>query len=139
MRDFNEAFSHRPNAGISLGVRIDGNVAVVSAAFLRRNADTFSRRTALQILRARLASPRTTTSGPIRFSGSFPVPEGTTARDFMNALRDQFKPDPSEEQSDRLSATGSRETQSNIIFNELAPYAANAVANSCAVSDTRGV
>lgn len=125
--NINESFSHRPEAGVSVGVRIDGGNAIVAATYRRFN-EQFNRKYALTVLRGRLANPRPARNG-VTFTGIFPVPEGITAKQFMRTFRESFRsggPEGGEENAnDRLATTRSRSNQSNIIFRELAPYVAN--------------
>ena len=143
---FDEAFSHRPLGGLSVGVRIDGDQAIVAAAF-QRPCDQFSRKNALTVLRGRMSRPfRTrvcvvqpvtldanadpqTYQAETRYVRGFKVPVGTTAKQFMRIFRQSFRSggeDGGEEDAkDSIGRTRSRETQSRIIFTQLAPYVAN--------------
>ncbi len=147
----NEGFSHRPIAGVSVGVRIDGNKAVVAATF-RRSNEQFNRRYALQILRGRLDTPTRERSNLLdredirvstesaRFARTFPVPEGTTAKQFMRVFRQQFRSGGEqggeEDVNDSIGRTRSVETQSDIIFTQLAPFVANAMFEPAASTET---
>jgi hypothetical protein len=119
---FDETFSHRPLAGVSVGVRISGGYAIVAIAFRRRN-EQFNRRYVLNILRGRMSVP---SRDLVR---TFPVPEGTTSKQFMRVFRQSFRsggPEGGEEDTkDSIGRTRNRESQRGIIFAQLAPYVAN--------------
>ena len=87
------AFSHRPQAGISIGVAVIGDVALLSATFLNP-LDTFSGPQARRIIRGRIE--RTSEGSSRRFTTAVPVTGDINGRDIMQRLRGMFKPDPQE-------------------------------------------
>lgn len=93
-------FSHRPNAGISVGVYSDGSNLYFAAALVNDGTsrsgimypdrrDRFSRPMGQNIIRGRLEAMMAGREVPYGIVFN----TGIEAREFMQSFRDQFKPD----------------------------------------------
>jgi len=101
-------FSHRPQAGISIGVFVRGDFVHLAATFQNPLDVNFNRGTARQEVLKRLAAAafgNGTTVANTRYIASRPLREFTSvprshplreAKDVIALLRNGFKPDPDE-------------------------------------------
>jgi hypothetical protein len=86
-------FSHRPQAGISVGIYIHDGVAYMAASFRNQN-DVFNRRLARQIICQRIQSAIQDNKRSFRYVTWEPLEDiqvGNGA--IMYAFREKFKPD----------------------------------------------
>jgi hypothetical protein len=94
--NMNPSFSHRPKAGISVGITTIGDKVYIAACFTHSNKDRFNRSIARSILTQRLTSV-IRDNKDVEFIAVGHIPEGITERKIINRLRESFKPDPLEQ------------------------------------------